>query len=65
MIQFLARIFGYLMNWCYALLPNWVAAIALFTLVTKILLVLATGTLSLLLALFLLGRLLHRLLRTH
>lgn len=39
MIQFLARIFGYLMNWCYALLPNWVAAIALFTLVTKILLI--------------------------
>lgn len=38
MINFLARIFGYLMNWCYALVPNWVAAIALFTLITKIIL---------------------------
>ena len=39
MISFLAKIFGYLMNWCYALLPNWVAAIALFTLITKIILI--------------------------
>ena len=39
MIKFLAHIFGYLMNWCYALLPNWVAAIALFTLITKIILI--------------------------
>ncbi|MGM9614588.1 MAG: YidC/Oxa1 family membrane protein insertase [Oscillospiraceae bacterium] len=38
MTNFLAHIFGYLMNWCYALVPNWVAAIALFTLITKILL---------------------------
>ena len=38
MIKILAHIFGYLMNWCYALLPDWVAAIALFTLATKILL---------------------------
>lgn len=38
MINFLAHIFGYLMDWCYALLPNWVAAIALFTLITKVLL---------------------------
>ena len=39
MINFLAHIFGYLMDWCYKLLPNWVAAIALFTLITKILLI--------------------------
>ena len=39
MINFLAHIFGYLMDWCYKLLPNWVAAIALFTLVTKIILI--------------------------
>jgi len=39
MINFLAHIFGYLMDWCYRLLPNWVAAIALFTLITKILLI--------------------------
>ena len=38
MINFLAKIFGYLMDWCYALVPNWVLAIALFTLVTKIIL---------------------------
>ena len=38
MISFLANIFGYVMDWCYALVPNWVAAIALFTLLTKILL---------------------------
>ncbi len=38
MIDFLAKIFGYVMDWCYALVPNWVAAIALFTLLTKILL---------------------------
>lgn len=38
MTNFLAHIFGYLMNWCYALVPNWVAAIALFTLITKIIL---------------------------
>ena len=39
MINFLANIFGYLMDWCYKLLPNWVAAIALFTLITKIILI--------------------------
>ena len=39
MIKFLAHIFGYLMDWCYMLLPNWVAAIALFTLITKIILI--------------------------
>ena len=39
MINFLAHIFGYLMDWCYRLLPNWVAVIALFTLITKILLI--------------------------
>jgi YidC/Oxa1 family membrane protein insertase len=38
MINFLATIFGYVMNWCYALVPNYVIAIALFTLITKILL---------------------------
>ena len=38
MIDFLAKIFGYVMDFCYGLLPNWVAAIALFTLITKILL---------------------------
>ncbi len=39
MINFLAHIFGYLMDWCYALVPNWVLAIALFTLITKIILI--------------------------
>ena len=38
MIAFLAKIFGYVMNFCYAIVPNWVAAIALFTLITKLLL---------------------------
>ncbi len=38
MISFLASIFGYVMDWCYKLVPNWVAAIALFTLITKLLL---------------------------
>lgn len=38
MIDFLAQIFGFLMDGCYALVPNWVAAIALFTLITKIIL---------------------------
>ena len=38
MIDFLAHIFGYLMDGCYKLLPNWVGAIALFTLLTKIVL---------------------------
>ena len=39
MINFLAHIFGYLMDWCYKLLPNWVLAIALFTLITKVILI--------------------------
>ena len=39
MISFLARVFGYVMDWCYALVPNWVLAIALFTLITKIILI--------------------------
>lgn len=38
MIDFLARIFGYVMDFCYAVVPDYVAAIALFTLVTKIIL---------------------------
>ncbi len=38
MIDFLANILGYVMDFCYAIVPNWVAAIALFTLVTKIIL---------------------------
>ena len=38
MIDFLARIFGYVMDLCYRLVPDWVAAIALFTLLTKLLL---------------------------
>lgn len=38
MIDFLASILGYVMDLCYAIVPNWVAAIALFTLLTKILL---------------------------
>ena len=38
MIDFLANILGYVMDLCYAVVPNWVAAIALFTLVTKIIL---------------------------
>ena len=38
MIDFLAHWFGYVMEWCYRLIPNWPAAIALFTLLTKILL---------------------------
>lgn len=38
MIDFLANILGYVMDFCYVLVPNWVAAIALFTLVTKIIL---------------------------
>ncbi len=38
MIDFLAGILGYVMDWCYALVPNYVAAIALFTLLTKIIL---------------------------
>ncbi len=38
MIDFLAKIFGYVMSWCYRLVPNYVAAIAVFTLVTKIIL---------------------------
>ena len=39
MVNFLAHIFGYVMDWCYKLLPDWVAAIALFTLITKIILI--------------------------
>ena len=38
MTAFLADIFGYVMDWCYALIPNYVAAIALFTLLTKLIL---------------------------
>ena len=38
MIDFLAKIFGYVMDFCYGLVPNWVAAIALFTLITKVIL---------------------------
>ena len=38
MIDFLAKIFGYVMDWCYSLTGGYVAAIALFTLLTKILL---------------------------
>jgi YidC/Oxa1 family membrane protein insertase len=38
MINFLATIFGYVMDLCYALVPNYVIAIALFTLITKIIL---------------------------
>ena len=38
MIDFLANIFGYVMDWCHALVPNWAAAIVLFTLLTKIIL---------------------------
>jgi len=38
MIDFLARIFGVLMNWCHSAVPNWVASIALFTLITKVVL---------------------------
>ena len=38
MIDFLANILGYVMDFCYVLVPNWVAAIALFTLLTKIIL---------------------------
>lgn len=38
MIDFLAQIFGYVMDWCYALIPNYILAIALFTLLTKIIL---------------------------
>ena len=38
MIDFLAHIFGYVMDWCYALIPNYVLAIALFTLLTKVIL---------------------------
>ncbi len=38
MIAFLAHIFGYVMDLCYRLVPNWVGAIALFTLLTKLLL---------------------------
>ncbi len=38
MIDFLAKIFGYVMDLCYAIVPNYVVAIALFTLLTKIIL---------------------------
>ncbi|MCD8321971.1 MAG: membrane protein insertase YidC [Oscillospiraceae bacterium] len=38
MIDFLAKIFGYVMDLCYAIVPNYVVAIALFTLITKIIL---------------------------
>jgi len=38
MTDFLANIFGYVMDWCYALVPNYAIAIALFTLITKIIL---------------------------
>ena len=38
MIDFLANILGYVMDFCYAIVPNWVTAIALFTLITKIIL---------------------------
>ena len=38
MTEFLSNIFGYVMDWCYALVPNYAAAIALFTLLTKIIL---------------------------
>ena len=38
MIDFLAMIFGYPMQWCYALCHNYVIAIILFTLLTKIIL---------------------------
>ena len=38
MIDFLANIFGYVMDFCYRIVPNWTAAIALFTLITKLLL---------------------------
>ena len=38
MIDFLANIFGYVMDFCYRIIPNWTAAIALFTLITKLLL---------------------------
>ncbi len=38
MIDFFANILGYVMDFCYVLVPNWVAAIALFTLLTKIIL---------------------------
>ncbi len=38
MINFLTDIFAHVMDFCYGLLPNWIAAIALFTLLTKLLL---------------------------
>ena len=38
MIAFLSNILGYVMDWCYALVPNYWAAIILFTLLTKIIL---------------------------
>lgn len=38
MIDFLAKIFGYVMDLCYAMVPNYLIAIVLFTLLTKMLL---------------------------
>ena len=38
MIDFLAKILGYVMDLCYWLVPNYLAAIVLFTVLTKILL---------------------------
>ena len=37
-VSFFTKILGYLMDFCYGLVPNYLAAIALFTLITKIIL---------------------------